>query len=472
MPASQTADTLTITPEGGQPAASDAIPPQETVSEKSPQEESPRSVHGIKWFLVVVSLLASFLLYALDTTIVATIQPAIIATFGHVDLVPWLGVSFALASAASTLIWSKAYGVFSAKKLFLGSTALFMGASGLCGGAPHINAFVVGRALAGVGGTGMYMGLLTILSVSTSDAERPRYLSLTGFWWGIGTVLGPVVGGAFAQSPATWRWSFYLNPCVGGVVAPIYFIVLPDYHPLNGIPLRRRLAMLDYIGALLSSATFLCVMMAMNFGGVLWRWNDGRSVALFVLAGVFWVLFCLQQVYTVGTSMDHRIFPMHFFKNYAMVNLFITMNTADEQTSNAKIYGYTILLGVGVGCYCQAGFPAAQVQVAAKDFAYSVGFMTVSQMLGIALGTGISGAVFVNLAHQGLEHLFPNATTGQISSAVAGVGSDLLNSASPETATAAIHAIAAAIQNAFVPVFVTGAAAFLCSLAMMRQKGV
>lgn len=523
----------------------DGVNPAQRDPESMEKPASPRPVHGVKWVSIVVSLLASFLLYALDTTIVATIQPAIVNTFGHVDLVPWLSVAFALASAASTLPWSKAFGLFSAKKLFLGATALFMGASVLCGGAPNISAFIVGRALAGIGGTGMYMGLLTILSVNTSEVERPRYLSLTGFWWGIGTVLGPVIGGAFAESSATWRWAFYLNPCVGGAVAPIYFLIMPDYHPVPGVSLRSRLAKLDYIGSVLSSGAVLCIMMAMNFGGVLWTWGDGRSIALFVLSGVLLGLFCAQQILCFMTTKEDRIFPMHFFRSYEMVILFITMMfsafgtfitiyylplyfqftrgatalqtsvhilpyilflsacvlinghymaktgfyypwyvfgsalqliggallfTADETTSNAKIYGYTILLGTGVGCYCQAGFPVAQVKVAASDIAYSVGFMTVSQMLGIAFGTGMSGAVFVNQAHTGLHGLFPNASVEQISAAVAGVGSDLIDKASKETAAAAIHIIALAIQDAFIPVFVTGAIAFLCSLAMKREK--
>ncbi|KAJ3497686.1 hypothetical protein NLG97_g1721 [Lecanicillium saksenae] len=517
----------------------------EPTSEHSANDEKHRSIHGTKWTLVVVSLLASFLLYALDTTIVATIQPAIVGTFGHVDLVPWLAVSFSLASAVSTLIWSKSFGLFSAKKLFLGATALFMGASALCGGAPTINAFIVGRALAGIGGTGMYMGLLTILSVNTSDVERPRYLSLTGFWWGIGTVLGPVVGGAFAQSAATWRWAFYLNPCVGGAVAPIYFLILPDYKPVPDTSLRARLARLDFLGSLLSAGLFLSIMMAMNFGGVLWPWGSGQSIALFVLAGVLFLLFCVQQSNCFLTSPGNRLFPMHFFRNYEMVILFATMMfaafgtfitiyylplyfqftrgatalqtsvhilpyimflsasvlingdfmsktgyyfpwyifgsalqviggallySADETTSNAKIYGYTILLGVGVGSYCQAGFPVAQVKVAAVDIAYSVGFMTVAQMLGIALGTGLSGAVFVNKAHHGLRQLFPSASSEEISSAVSGVGSDLIDKASKELATASIHVIALAIQDALIPIFVTGAMAFLCSLTMKKEK--
>jgi hypothetical protein len=110
------------------------------------------------------------------------------------------------------------------------------------------------------------------------------------------------------------------------------------------------------------------------------------------------------------------------------------------------------------------------MKVAASDVAYSVGFMTVSQMLGIALGTGISGAVFVNQAHNGIHDLFPGASAEQVSSAVAGMGSDLIDNANEETASAAVHVIALAIQNAFTPVYVTGAIAFLGSLALKREK--
>ena len=54
-----------------------------------------------------------------------------------------------------------------------------MAGSALCGGAPSLDAFIVGRVIAGLGGNGMYMGVLTLLSVNTSDKERPAYLGLT-----------------------------------------------------------------------------------------------------------------------------------------------------------------------------------------------------------------------------------------------------------------------------------------------------
>ncbi|TLD09734.1 hypothetical protein PspLS_11378 [Pyricularia sp. CBS 133598] len=511
----------------------------------SERKASPRPMHGFKWFLAIVGLLASLLLYALDTTIVATIQPAIVTNFGRVDLVPWLAAAFALASAASTLPWSKAYGTFSAKKLFVGGTTLFMASSALCGAAPNINAFIIGRAFLGIGGTGMYLGIMTILSVNTSEVERPRYLSMTGFFWGIGTVLGPVVGGAFAESAATWRFAFYINLIVGAVMAPIYIFILPDYHPQPGVPLLERLAQIDYLGALLSACAFLCLMMGMNFGGVLWAWNDGRSIALFVLAVVIFVAWVLQQVFLFRTTFEYRMFPMHFFKNRTMVLIFIIMlfstfggfisiyylplyfqlirgatametslyllpfiiflsglvlvnghfmaktgyyypwyifgaalniiggallYTVDESTTMAKIYGYTIILGAGAGCYAQAGFPVAQVTVDPSEIPYAVGFMVVSQMMGISIGTGMSGALFVNYAHAGLEHIFPDSSAEEIASAVSGVSSELLAAADAETQARAISAIADALQNAFVPIMVGAAISFLLSLFLKREK--
>ncbi|KAH8907861.1 MFS general substrate transporter [Coniochaeta sp. PMI_546] len=507
--------------------------------------ESPRSVHGVKWVLVIVALLSSLFLYSLDNTVVANVQPKVVETFNRVDLVPWLGVSFALASAATTLPWSKAYGTFSAKKLYIGSTALFMGASALCGGAPNINAFIVGRALAGIGGCGMYMGLLTLLSVTTTNSERPKYLSLTGFIWGIGTVLGPVVGGSLGDSSATWRWAFYLNLLVGAVCAPIYFILLPDFLPQPGVPLMARFKQIDYLGTVLSIGAMLCIIMAMNFGGVLWSWDNSRSIGLFVTAGVLTILFVLQQCTFFCTSMENRLFPMHFWRSRTMIVLFFTMMlatfgsfigiyylplyyqfargitavqtsvhllpfifflagfnllngqfmgktgyyypwyivgaaleliggvlvyTIDENTSDAKIYGYTIILGTGVGCFCQAGFAVAQMKVKPSEIPYSVGFMTVGQMMGIVLGTGMAGALFINYAQQALARTFPSASPQEIANAVAGVGSELINNAPPQARAEAIHGITRAIQLAYVPIIAAGSICLICSLAMKREK--
>lgn len=89
-------------------------------------------------------------------------------------------------------------------------TAIPIGST-ICGAAPNIDALIVGRAICGLGGSGMYVGVLTLLSMTTTEAERALYMGFPGITWGVGTVLGPIVGGAFAQSSATWRWGTMAN---------------------------------------------------------------------------------------------------------------------------------------------------------------------------------------------------------------------------------------------------------------------
>lgn len=162
----------------------------DTLPEKDP---SARDVQGWKWAVVVASILSSTFLFSLDNTIVADVQPAIFQRFDEIDTLAWLGVAFALGSAATILPWCKAYGVFNIKWLYIFHVLLFEVGSALCGGADAMNILIVGRAIAGVGGCGMYVGCLTYLSITTSMQERPVYMGLIGLVWGLGTVLGPVV---------------------------------------------------------------------------------------------------------------------------------------------------------------------------------------------------------------------------------------------------------------------------------------
>lgn len=143
----------------------------------------------------MVTILSTTFLFALDNTIVADIQPSIVNRFHDVAHLPWFGVGFGLGSVA-VLPWGKAYGVYSVKWLFIATVILFEVGSVICGAAPNVSSLIVGRVLAGVGGSGMYSGCLTYISVMTSNIERPIYMAGIAVAWGAGTVLGPVVGGA------------------------------------------------------------------------------------------------------------------------------------------------------------------------------------------------------------------------------------------------------------------------------------
>jgi MFS family permease len=90
--------------------------------------------------------------------------------------------------------------------MYVGNITIFAIGSAICGAAPNMNALIVGRVIAGVGGAGMYLGNLNLISINTSMRERSVYMGGVGLVWGAGTILGPVVGGSFADSNATWRW--------------------------------------------------------------------------------------------------------------------------------------------------------------------------------------------------------------------------------------------------------------------------
>lgn len=80
------------------------------------------------------------------------------------------------------------YGNFEGKWLYVLTIVIFEVGSALCGAAPNMNALILGRAICGFGGVGMYLGVLSLLSALTSIAERPVYMAMVGVIWGIGTV--------------------------------------------------------------------------------------------------------------------------------------------------------------------------------------------------------------------------------------------------------------------------------------------
>jgi len=94
----------------------------------------------------------------LDTTIAADVQASVYQRLGNIELLPWVGLGFPMASVAVILLLGRAFGLFNIKVLMLSSIATFEIGSALCGAAPTMNALIVGRVIAGIGGAGMYLG--------------------------------------------------------------------------------------------------------------------------------------------------------------------------------------------------------------------------------------------------------------------------------------------------------------------------
>ncbi|KAI8286183.1 Efflux pump patC [Colletotrichum sp. SAR 10_98] len=277
---------------------------------KETTSEPIRTVTGIRWIIVVFAILSSTFLFALDNTVVADVQPQIVLQFDAITDIAWLAVAFIMAATSTNLLFGQLYSHLKPKWLYIGSVVVFEVGSAVCGAAPTMNALIVGRALCGLGGVGMYLGVMTLIAATTTIQERPAYLASIGLTWGLGTVLGPVVGGAFADSGATWRWAFYINLPIGGLAAPVYLWMLPSPDPQPGASLWQRLKEIDWIGAPLMLGAIICFTMGISFGGVMYDWDSGQETALFVVAGVLFIVFGLQQAYCIGTTKERRLFPV------------------------------------------------------------------------------------------------------------------------------------------------------------------
>ncbi|KAI0529974.1 major facilitator superfamily transporter [Xylaria digitata] len=474
---------------------------------------STRSIRGVKWFLVVCAILSSMLNYSLDSTITADLVPAISNQFGGPQLLPWLSVGFILGAAVALLPVGKLYAKFDAKWVYVVSILIFLAASALCGAAPNMDAIIVGRVILGVAGSGMYCGILTFLSALTDEAERPTYLSFSGATWGVGTSLGPLIGGAFAK--VNWRWGFYINLVIGGVFMPIYLFLLPSLDPLpKGTAAGVRLKNFDVLGTVLSTGSILSLVLAINFGGVLYPWDSGSTIALFVVGGEAVLLFLISictnaaifvpifyiPIYFQFTRGDSaldaavRLLPLIFVVTFAMLaNGFlmarfgyaypwyifgtavglvgnVLLYTINAETANANIYGYEVLLGLGIGACNQAGYAVIQTIVSPGDSSFAVPFMMMAQYTGITIGLSVSGALFVNKSLIGLCQLLPTFSDIELNSLISGTSGDGIDVVPVALRGRTIDALVNSLRDTFILSFVAAAVALVLSLFLKKKK--
>ncbi|KAF2725269.1 MFS general substrate transporter [Polychaeton citri CBS 116435] len=248
------------------------------------------------------ALMCAMFLVALDRTIIATAIPKMTDEFHSIDDIAWYGSAFMLTSCSFQLLMGKIYTYYTMKWVFLVNILIFEVGSAICGAAPSSDVFIVGRALAGLGSAGIQNGAIILITATVPLAKRPKWMGLMGAVFGVASIVGPLLGGAFTSN-VSWRWCFYINLPIGAVAAAAIIFMLKPMPPRNpDKPLKEQFLSLDPVGTILLIPCIVCLLLALQWGGSTYAWSDGRVVALLVVFGVLAIAWVLVQVFMQSTA--------------------------------------------------------------------------------------------------------------------------------------------------------------------------
>src|SRR5450755_4495926 len=229
---------------------------------------------------ILMSLMLTMFLAALDQTIVATALPTIGRQFHDVSSLSWVITAYLLASTAVAPVFGTLSDIYGRRAMIIAALSLFIAGSILCALAPNMPVLILARGLQGIGGGGIMPIVQTVISDVVSPRERGQYQAYFSGVWVAAGIGGPILGGVFAEH-LHWSMIFWINlPLALGALA----LLLPK---MAKIPVFHRKRKVDWLGGVLLMASAVVFMLVLTWGGNRYLWLSptitamiGSSVAL------------------------------------------------------------------------------------------------------------------------------------------------------------------------------------------------
>jgi EmrB/QacA subfamily drug resistance transporter len=222
---------------------------------------------------ILMSIMLTMFLAALDQTIVATALPTIGRQFHDVSSLSWVISAYLLASTAVAPVFGTLCDVYGRRAMIITALSLFLAGSVLCALAPNMPILILARGLQGLGGGGILPIVQTIISDIVSPRERGQYQAYFSGVWVAAGIGGPILGGVFAEH-LHWSMIFWINLPLG--LASLA-LLLPK---MGKIPVFHRRRKVDWIGGLLLMASAVVFMLVLTWGGNRYLWLSPTIMAM------------------------------------------------------------------------------------------------------------------------------------------------------------------------------------------------
>jgi EmrB/QacA subfamily drug resistance transporter len=332
--------------------------------------------------VIIGGVLLSMLLAALDQTIVAPAMPTIGAALGDAQYLPWIVTGYLLTATAMAPLYGKISDVYGRRPTIHAAILIFLVGSVISALAPNMLMLVVGRAVQGLGGGGLFALSQTVIGDLVPPKERARYAAWISGTWAVASVAGPLLGGAFAEH-LHWSLIFWINLPLGLMAMAII------NNPLKKLPRAARNHRIDGWGAILLIVATALLLLALNWGGSTYAWTSPEILGLLVGSAVFWTAFTFRLMRASEPLISLEV----------LANRIVLTGALSVFMLQASNVGLTVYLPVYLQSY--VGLTASES-----------GFALLGLMLGTVVGAATSGKLIPRFTHYKRIALFGTAFAG------------------------------------------------------------
>jgi EmrB/QacA subfamily drug resistance transporter len=472
--------------------------------------------------IIIAGIMLSLFLAAVESTVVATAMPSIVAELGGLASYSWVFSAYMLTSTAMVPLYGKLSDLYGRRRLYFIAMTLFLIGSVLSGLAQTMGQLIAFRALQGLGAGGlMPLAFIMIGDILTFE-QRAKTQGLFSGVWGIASIIGPLFGG-FLVDQLSWHWVFFVN--VGPALLAALLVGLTWRDPVRDATKRPSI---DFAGVALMTAGIVALLVGLLDLGSALSWSAlVLSVALFVALyfverraadpvlplslfrdrlfavasaqGLFagWAMFGssnfvplfgqavigltataagsmltpLMLGWVVASVIGSRLLLRTGYRSVSLAGMALLVAGAFLMTRVAAAPSMALvmvslgMMGFGMGFAMPAFLIAVQSAVRRDMLGTATSTITFSRNIGGTLGVSVMGAILANRVAANLLAAGIDPAAVELAALLSGQGGAVAGAA-----PGAVEAVGAAVGSVFVAALVAAVLALLVTLAAPRDR--